>query len=63
MIAFRRGFTKRRFRVQDDFLVFSSHEVIDDMGRGGISTRVTKPFGAYKTLHDGCRRVDATITV
>lgn len=49
--------------MQDDFLVFSSHEVIDDMGRGGISTRVTKPFGAYKTLHDGCRRVNATVTV
>lgn len=32
------------------------------MGSRGVSARITKPFGTYKTFHDGCRRVDAAVT-
>lgn len=48
--------------MQNDLLVFGPDEVIDDMGRRGISARVTKPFGAYKTLDDGRWRVDSAVT-
>jgi hypothetical protein len=32
--------------VEDDFLVLGPHQVIDDVGRTRVSTRIAEPLGA-----------------
>ena len=48
--------------MKDDFLVFGTNEVIDNMGGRGVSTRIAEPLGANEALHDGCWVVNSTVT-
>ena len=48
--------------MQNDFLVFSVQEMVDDVRSRSVPSRIAEPLGADKTFDDGCRRVNATIT-
>lgn len=62
IVTFWRGFSQGALRVQNDFLVFSAHEMVDDMGGRCIASRIAEPLGADQTLDDRGRRVNATVT-
>ena len=49
--------------MQNDFFVFRSYEMIDDVRGGCITSGVAEPLGTDETLDDGCGRVDATVAV
>jgi len=49
--------------VQNDFLVFSAHEMVDDVRSRSVSSRITEPLGTDKTFDDRSRGVNATVTV
>jgi len=48
--------------MQNDLLVFSAHEMVDDMRGGCIASGIAEPLGADETFNDGGRRVNATVT-
>ena len=47
--------------MEDDFLVFGSDQVIDNMRGRRIAARIAEPLCTYETLYDGGRVVDAAI--
>lgn len=49
--------------MQDDFLVFCAHEVVDDMRCRSVAARIAEPLGADEAFHHRSRRVDTAITV
>ena len=61
VVALGCRFSEGRLRVQDDLLVLSAHEMVDDVRGRRVPARVAKPFLADEALDDGCRGVDATI--
>ena len=62
IVTFWRGFSQGALSVQNDFLVFSAHEMVDDMRGRCIASGIAEPLGADQTLDDGCRRMNATVT-
>jgi hypothetical protein len=44
-----------------DFLVSGANEVVDDVGRSGISSRTAKPLVAGETLNNAARRVNTAV--
>ena len=61
VVALGCRFSKRGLRMQDDFLVLSAHEMVDDVRGRRVPARVAKPLLADEALDDRCRGVDATI--
>lgn len=48
--------------MQDHFLVLGPNQMIDDVGRRGVSARVAEPFRANKALDDRSWGMDAAVT-
>ena len=61
VVTFWRGFAQGAFGVQNDFLVFSAHEMVDDMRGRCIASGVAEPLGADQTLDERCKRMNATV--
>ena len=49
--------------MEDDLLVFGTHEMVHDMRGRGIATGVAEPFGAYQALDNRSRRMNTAVTV
>ena len=48
--------------MKDDFFVFGTNKMIDNMGGGCVSTRVAEPFGANQAFYDRRRVVYPAVT-
>lgn len=44
VVAFGGGLAQRALGVENDLLVFRAHKMVDNVRRGGVSTRVAKPL-------------------
>ena len=49
--------------MQDNFLVFGTNQMIDDVRGRGIATRVAKPLGTDEAFDDGSRVVYSAIAI
>jgi len=48
--------------VQNDLLVFSAHQMVDDMRSRSIASGIAEPLGADQAFDNGSWRVNATVT-
>lgn len=49
--------------MQDNFLVLSTHQVIDDVRGRGIAARVAEPLGTDEAFDDRSRVVYSAVTM
>lgn len=62
IVAFRRRLAKRGLGMQNDFLMLSAHEMIDNMRGGSVPAGIAEPFAADEALHNRGWVVNTTVT-
>ena len=62
-ITLRSRFAEWTLCMQDNFFVLCANKVIDDMGCGGVASRIAEPFPAHETFDNRGRVVNATVPV